>query len=123
MTLPDRITLVLRAPEGSTLEQVLPFALLGAHVSIGRGLAVIAAASQGDLVTPALEREEFDIDEHVRLAADAKRYRWLRSQNCIGAAVHDLLSARGVQWLSGLELDQVIDHAQRKDQAQLEAQP
>ena len=123
MTLPDRLTLVLRAPEGSTLEQMLPFVLLGAHVSIGRGLAVIAGASHGDLVSPALEREEFDIDEHVRLAADAKRYRWLRSQNCIGATVHDLLSARGVQWLSGLELDQVIDHAQRKDQAQLEAQP
>ncbi|MBH3308991.1 hypothetical protein I5P84_05925 [Pseudomonas mosselii] len=49
MLLPDRITLVLRAPEGAALEQVLPFALLGAHVSIGRGLAVIAGASLGDL--------------------------------------------------------------------------
>lgn len=123
MMLPDRITLVLRAPEGATLEQVLPFALLGAHVSIGRGLAVIAAASQGDLVSPAHEREEFDIDEHVRMAADARRYRWLRSQHCIGATAHDLLAARGLRPLSGDDLDRLIDRAQRRDQALLEKQP
>lgn len=45
----DRITLVLRADEGGNLEQVLPFVQLGAHVSIGRGLAVIAGASDEDL--------------------------------------------------------------------------
>lgn len=45
----DRITLVLRAKEGETLEQVLPFVQLGAPVSIGRGLAVIAGASDEDL--------------------------------------------------------------------------
>ncbi len=49
MTQPDRITLVLKAPEGGSLEQILPFAQLGAHVHVGRGLAVIAGASQGDL--------------------------------------------------------------------------
>ncbi|AZL69237.1 hypothetical protein [Pseudomonas oryziphila] len=123
MMLPDRITLALRAPEGATLEQVLPFALLGAHVSIGRGLAVIAAASQGDLVSPALEREEFDIDEHVRMAADARRYRWLRSRHCISSTSHDLLAARGLRPLSGNDLDRLIDHAQRQDQALLEEQP
>ncbi len=45
----DRITLVLRAKEGDTLEQVMPFVQLGAPVSIGRGLAVIAGASDEDL--------------------------------------------------------------------------
>lgn len=45
----DRITLVLRAKEGGTLEQVMPFVQLGAPVSIGRGLAVIAGASDEDL--------------------------------------------------------------------------
>ncbi|MCE1117445.1 hypothetical protein [Pseudomonas sp. NMI795_08] len=114
MMLPDRISLVLRAPEGATLEQVLPFALLGAHVSIGRGLAVIAAASQGDLVSPALEREDFDTDEHVRMTVDAKRYRWLRSQHCIGATAHDLLAARGVRPLAGKDLDLLIDQAQER---------
>lgn len=113
MALPDRITLVLRAPEGSTLEQVLPFALLGAHVSIGRGLAVIAGASQGDLVTPALEREEFQVDEHVRMAADARRYRWLRDRERIEDPDEDLLVVRGDNWISAEELDQKIDTALR----------
>ena len=45
----DRITLVLRAKEGDTLEQVMPFVQLGAPVSIGRGMAVIAGASDEDL--------------------------------------------------------------------------
>ncbi|WP_236247790.1 hypothetical protein [Pseudomonas mosselii] len=101
MLLPERITLVLRAPEGATLEQVLPFALLGAHVSIGRGLAVISAASQGDLVSPALERDEFDIDEHVRLVADAKAYRLLRDSGCLIYRDKDILSVKGGTFFLG----------------------
>lgn len=45
----DRVTLILRPSDGGNLESILPFAKLGAHVSIGRGLAVIAGASEGDL--------------------------------------------------------------------------
>lgn len=127
MAQPDRITLVLKAPEGGSLEQILPFALLGAHVSIGRGLAVIAAASQGDLVTPALECREFDIDEHVRMAADARRYRWLRDRERIEDPDEDLLVVRGDNWLSGEELDHEIDTALRlealQQQVVLEQQP
>lgn len=127
MTQPDRITLVLRAPEDGSLEQVLPFALLGAHVSIGRGLAVIAGASQGDLVTPVLDREQFSIDDHVRMAADARRYRWLRDRERIEDPDEDLLVVRGDNWLSGEELDQEIDTALRlealQQQVVLEQQP
>lgn len=78
MTNPERITLVLRACEAAPLSSILPYVKLGELVSVGRGLAVITAASQGDLVSPVLEREAFNIDEHVRMAADARRYRWLR---------------------------------------------
>lgn len=113
MQAPDRITLVLKAPEGGSLDQVLPFALHGAHVSIGRGLAVITGASQGDLVTPALDREEFSIDNHVRMAADARRYRFLRDRERIEDPDEDLLVVRGDNWLSGEELDQEIDTALR----------
>lgn len=49
MTQPDRITLVLRPAKSGTLEHILPFVSLGAHVSVGRGMAVIAGASEGDL--------------------------------------------------------------------------
>lgn len=127
MQAPDRITLVLRAPEGGTLKQVLPFALLGAHVSIGRGLAVITGASQGDMVTPALEREEFYIDEHIRMAADARRYRHLRDRECIENADNDLLVLRGDTYFTGEELDCEIDTALRletlQQQVVLEQQP
>lgn len=169
MTQPDRITLVLKAPEGGSLEQVLPFALLGAHVSIGRGLAVIAGASEGDLqweLEKALARaggapqmvsvytpwtdvqvldflsvalrhvvvegdlqysdineamrymaekgqpafcKEFSIDEHIKLVADARRYRLLRDRERIEDPDVDLLVVRGDNWLSGEELDQEID--------------
>ncbi|MCL8302265.1 hypothetical protein [Pseudomonas mosselii] len=216
MLLPERITLVLRAPEGATLEQVLPFALLGAHVSIGRGLAVISAASQGDLqaymdekaqelgrereehqhameyceralgmhpllvaharemydllrlinvkvgglravcdhggdpsdlmweqfdealdaiwplmetLAPALvdkgqvnqndqkgenvNQPGFSIDEHVKLVADARRYRHLRDRTCIEDADTDLLVLRGDTYFTGEELDREIDVALR----------
>lgn len=209
MTLPDRISLVLKAPEGGSLEQVQPFALLGAHVSIGRGLAVIAGASLGDLqndvevlnealavdkhlalaspemanllkridvkvgglmavaghgmapseemwaeaedalaeielvlnlsqgrpaapshlingaptkkfseqaeknAPPSVSAPDFDIDDHVRMAADARRYRWLRDRERIEDPDEDLLVVRGDNWLSGEELDQEIDTALR----------
>ena len=48
MQVPDRITVALRAPEGATLEQLLPFIQPGVPVAIGHGLAVIAARSDRD---------------------------------------------------------------------------
>lgn len=223
MTLPDRISLVLKAPEGGSLEQVQPFALLGAHVSIGRSLAVIAGASLGDLqndvemlnealavdkhlalaspemasllkridvkvgglmavaghgmapseemwaeaedalaeielvlnlsqgrpaapshlingaptkkfseqaeknAPPSVSAPDFDIDEHVRMAADARRYRWLRDRERIEDPDEDLLVVRGDNWLSAEDLDQEIDTALRlealQQQVVLEQQP
>lgn len=74
----DRISIVLRPADGQTLDQIKPFVQLGAHVSIGRGLAVIAGASDRDVVTPSMEAPEFCIDDHIQMVADANRYRWLR---------------------------------------------
>jgi len=51
----------------------------------------------------------FDIDEHVRMAADARRYRLLRDRERIEDPDVDLLVVRGDNWLSGEELDQEID--------------
>ncbi|WP_338791178.1 hypothetical protein [Pseudomonas sp. AE27] len=201
MTLPEKITLVLRPAKGGTLEHILPFVKLDAHVYIGRGLAVVAGASEGDLqaewgakaqelgrereehshameyceralgmhpllvaharemydllrlinvkvgglravcdhggdpseemweqfdealdaIWPLMEalapavavREEptamFSIDEHVKLVADANRYRWLRGRESIENPDEDLLVVRGDSWLSGDELDHEID--------------
>ena len=202
----DRITLVLRAKEGETLEQVLPFVQLGAPVSIGRGLAVIAGASDEDLQAvlgqerddrtiqcnlhqeamgapahlAAHAKEMFDllhrinvkvgglnavlghggepseqmwdehneamdaiwdlldkvksaevfgspsliaeipvvtdsmhIDDRVRMAANAKRYEWLRDRTCIEDADNDIMVVRGDQYFDGDELDREIDNALR----------
>lgn len=55
----------------------------------------------------------FDIDDHVRMAADARRYRWLRDRERIEDPDEDLLVVRGDNWFSGEELDQEIDTALR----------
>lgn len=202
----DRITLVLRAKEGDTLEQVMPFVQLGAPVSIGRGMAVIAGASDEDLQAvlgqerddrtiqcnlhqeamgapahlAAHAKEMFDllhrinvkvgglnavlghggepseqmwdehneamdaiwdlldkvksaevfgspsliaeipvvtdsmhIDDRVRMAANAKRYEWLRDRTCIEDADNDIMVVRGDQYFDGDELDREIDNALR----------
>lgn len=109
---PERITIVLKAQEGSTLEQICQFVSLGMPVAIGRGMAVIASASDSDMVTPRLD-DEFSIDDHVRLVADAKRYRHLRDKVCIEDADNDIMVVRGDQYFDGDELDREIDNALR----------
>ncbi|KPM65532.1 carbon storage regulator CsrA [Pseudomonas putida] len=59
------------------------------------------------------DASEFNVDEHVRMAADARRYRWLRDRERIEDPDEDLLVVRGDNWLSGEELDQEIDTALR----------
>ncbi len=78
--------------------------LLGALVLAGR-------------LAPA-NTSEFDIDEHVKLMADAKRYRWLRDRECIEDADTDLLALRGDTYFAGEELDREIDNAIRLAQLQ-----
>lgn len=61
----------------------------------------------------AQQASEFNIDDHVKLVADARRYRWLRDRERIVDPDEDLLVVRGDNWLSGEELDQEIDTALR----------
>ncbi|VVO24457.1 hypothetical protein [Pseudomonas fluorescens] len=66
----DRISIVLRPADGQTLEQITPFVQLGAHVSIGRGLAVIAGASDEDLqLVLGQERDERQMQAELQQAA------------------------------------------------------
>ena len=101
MTQPERITLVLRASEATSLASILPFVRLGELVSVGRGLAVIVGASEGDLMSPALDREHFDIDEQARLIADANAYRLLRDSGCLIYRDKGILSVKGGTFLLG----------------------
>ncbi|MCV4290860.1 Arc family DNA-binding protein [Pseudomonas capsici] len=69
---------------------------------------------------PAFLRE-FDMDEHARMAADARRYRWLRDRDCIEDVDRDLMVLRGDTHFTGTELDKEIDNSIRLDV--LEAEP
>lgn len=70
----ERITVVLRAKEGSTLNQVNQFAGTGLIVAIGRGLGVLEAHCQGDAIQiahqatmrlgEAIESHGYEIDLH-----------------------------------------------------------
>ncbi|MBA6120793.1 MULTISPECIES: carbon storage regulator [Pseudomonas] len=64
------------------------------------------------------EAPVFSIDEHVKLVADARRYRWLRDRERIEDPDEDLLVVRGDNWLSAEELDQEIDTALRLEALQ-----
>ena len=53
------------------------------------------------------------IDERVKMAADARRYRHLRDRALIEGVDNDLLVLRGDRYLAGDELDREIDNALR----------
>ncbi|MFJ2456419.1 hypothetical protein ACIOWK_32750 [Pseudomonas protegens] len=66
----ERITIVLKAQEGSTLNQIRQFVSLGMPVAIGRGMAVIAGASDEDLqMVLGQEREERQMQAELWEAA------------------------------------------------------
>jgi len=109
----DRISIVLRPAEGQTLEQIQQHIQLGAHVSIGSGLAVIAGASDRDVVTPSMEASEFCIEDHIRMAVNAKRYEWLRNKDRVEDIDTSICAARDDQCYFGTELDTEIDNGMR----------
>lgn len=119
----DRISIVLRAADGQSLEQIAPFVKLGAYVSIGRNLAVIAGASDRDVVTPNMDAEEFCIDDHVKLSADARRFRWLRNV-AFDTPRQDLVPRdRLGNLLIEQDLDSEIDRAMRAYPGDQEVEP
>ncbi|MDD1150372.1 hypothetical protein M5G25_19005 [Pseudomonas sp. TNT2022 ID357] len=72
----ERITVVLKAQEGSTLNQIRQFVSLGMPVAIGRGIAVIAGASDEDLqMVLGQERDERQMQAELQ-------------QRAIGAPAH-----------------------------------
>lgn len=57
--------------------------------------------------------DSMHIDERVRMAANAKRYEWLRDRTCIEDADNDIMVVRGDKYFDGDELDREIDNALR----------
>lgn len=57
--------------------------------------------------------DSMHIDDRVRMAANAKRYEWLRDSTCIEDADNDLMVVRGDRYFHGAELDAEIDNSLR----------
>lgn len=57
--------------------------------------------------------DSMHIDDRVRMAANAKRYEWLRNRSCIKDADSDIMVVRGDKYFDGDELDREIDNALR----------
>ncbi|MDI3399631.1 Arc family DNA-binding protein [Pseudomonas sp. V88_4] len=61
------------------------------------------------------------IDDRVRMAANARRYEWLRDRQIIEDPDTDLLVTAGDTYFTGAELDKYVDDAIRAES--LEASP
>lgn len=66
---------------------------------------------------------EFNIDEHVQMAADARRYRYLRDRERLNDPDHDLLVVRGNKWFCDEELDREVDTALRLETLEQQVVP
>ncbi|ARA79598.1 hypothetical protein ACDH60_10365 [Pseudomonas ficuserectae] len=112
MSADNRITLVLRPREGETLDSLQFYAQLGAPVSVGRALGVIAALCEGDAIEQLLDTGLCaNIEDHMRAAADARRYRWLRDVAWDTPRQDLALRDRHQNMLSDSDLDAEIDRA------------
>jgi carbon storage regulator len=91
----NRITLVLRAKEGETLAHVLPYVQLGAPVAVGTSVAIIAGASDRDVLNSALDREDFCIDTRIKeVAAQLDPRDLFIKANPMGASDDELAKGR-----------------------------
>ncbi|AVF54172.1 carbon storage regulator [Pseudomonas fulva] len=121
----------------------------GKSIVIGGNIWVTVASVNGQqvrlgIVAPAgvvVDREEihqrrvtegtaqestFHIDDHVRMMADARRYRWLRQHGHIQDAYGMLLALSGQDSLDSAQMDSEIDTALRleaQQQVEQEKQP
>jgi hypothetical protein len=128
MSAPNRITLVLRAREGETLEALCQYTQLGAPVAIGRAGAVIASAHEGDrdevahqlehqltLAEAAIKRGVrpgcgLRIDDWIATVQNARRYEWLRDAAPISGHANVPMVRFGLgDPLRGEALDDAVD--------------
>ncbi|KPB94873.1 hypothetical protein [Pseudomonas syringae group genomosp. 3] len=112
MSADNRITLVLRPREGETLDGLQFYSKIGAPVSVGRALGVIASVSEGNAVEQLLDTGLCaNIEDHMRAAADARRYRWLREVAWDTPRQDLALRDRHQNMLIDSDLDAEIDRA------------
>jgi cell division GTPase FtsZ len=87
--------------------------MLGKLFGKKSGQARAAVAKLANTVTIPVATDPMHIDDRVRMAANAKRYEWLRDRSCIEDADNDIMVVRGDKYFDGAELDTEIDNALR----------
>lgn len=97
--------------EGQSRQQILLDVLANTVTTPKQG--GVLGLKNGSPVYERSPAKAFNIDDHVRLVADAERYRCLRDKVCIEDADNDLMVVRGDRYFDGAELDTEIDNAIR----------
>lgn len=95
--------------DGKNRQQILLDVLANTVTTPSQG--GVLGLKNGSVITS--NAQAFNIDDHVRLVADAERYRCLRDKVCIEDADSDLMVVRGDRYFDGAELDTEIDNAIR----------
>lgn len=96
----------------------------GCQVRLGidapRGVIIDREEIHQRRVAEGTARDEpaFSIDEHIKLVADARRYRHLRDRVCIEDPGSDVLVFQGDTAIGGGDLDRAIDTALRLEAVQ-----
>ncbi|MBD1598618.1 carbon storage regulator [Pseudomonas typographi] len=93
-----QVRLGIQAPAGATVDRE--------EIHLRRTASLVPLEP-----VPASQAEDFDIDEHIRLAADARRYRWLRDVAWDTTRQDLALRDRHQNMLIEDELDAEIDRA------------
>lgn len=91
--------------DGQNRQQILLDALA---ITVTTPIRGIATAENSSALA-----ESLHIDERVKMAANAKRYEWLRDADRVDDAEDEVVAGRGIHCYYGEALDREIDDAMR----------
>lgn len=98
--------------DGQSRQQILLDVLANTVTTPHQG--GLLGLKNGSVITAAsIVSESLNIDDRVKMAANARRYEWLRNNTCIEDADNDLMVVRGDRYFDGAALDTEIDNALR----------
>ena len=79
----------------------------------GQNRQQILLDALANTVTTPITADSIHIDDRVRMAANAKRYEWLRDLGRVDDAEDTVVAGRGIHCFYGEDLDRQIDDAMR----------
>ncbi|WP_341869415.1 Arc family DNA-binding protein [Pseudomonas kitaguniensis] len=98
--------------DGQKRQQVL-LDVLANTVTTPRQDGLLGLKNGSVITGTSIVTESMHIDERVRMAANAKRYEWLRDLGRVDDAEDTVVAGRGIHCFYGEDLDREIDDAMR----------